>query len=333
MTHVSRWVQCSLLLAALVASGSVLAQPASTGSGQAYPAKTIRVIIPAAAGDSCDTLSRLVGYKVSEKLGQQFAIDNRPGAGGQLGLQMIAQAPPDGYTIGCGQGGNMVIVPLAYKKVPYDTYKDFAPIALMASNFLALAVHPAVPFQNMKDLITYAKANPGKLTFGTTGEGAFLHFATELLRKEAGFTYLHVPFKSVSAIFTDIMGGRIDATLGSFISIQPHAVSGRLKILGIAREKRTPNYPDFPTIAETVPGFASGGWFGFIAPAGMPKEMIALLNREMNAAMKLPDVRDKMTAFGLEIHTESPEFFTETIRSDFEKWGKLAKDIDFKPQQ
>ena len=299
---------------------------------QSYPAKTIRVIVPAAAGDSCDTLSRLVSYKVSEKLGQQFAIDNRPGASGMLGLQMIAQAPTDGYTIGCGQGGNMVIVPLAYKKVPYDTHKDFAPIALMASNFLALAVHPAVPFRGVKDLITYAKANPGKLTFGTTGEGAFLHFATELFRKEAGFTYLHVPFKSNAGIMTDMMGGRIDATLGSFVSLQPHAVSGRLKILGVARDKRAPNYPDYPTIAETVPGFASGGWFGFIAPAGMPKDMIALLNREMNAAMKLPDVREKMTAFGLEIHTESPAFFTDTIRSDFDKWGKLAKDIGFKPQ-
>jgi tripartite-type tricarboxylate transporter receptor subunit TctC len=301
-------------------------------SAQPYPAKTIRVIIPAAAGDSCDTLSRLVGYKVSEKLGQQFAIDNRPGASGMLGLQLIAQAPADGYTIGCGQGGNMVIVPLAHKKVPYDSYKDFAPVALMASNFLALAVHPTVPFRGMKDLVAYAKSHPGKLTFGTTGEGAFLHFATELLARDAGFKYLHVPFKSNAAIMTDIMGGRIDATLGSFVSLQPHAVSGRLKILGVAREQRAPGYTQFPTIAETVPGFASGGWFGFIAPAGMPKDMVALLNREMNAAMKLPDVRDKMTAFGLEIHTESPEFFTQTLRNDFEKWGKLAKDIGFKPQ-
>lgn len=299
---------------------------------QAYPAKTIRVIIPAAPGDSCDTLSRLVGYKAAEKLGQQFAVDNRPGAGGQLGLEMIARAPADGYTIGCGQGGNMVIVPLAYKKVAYDSYKDFAPVALMASNFLALAVHPSVPFKNVRDLISYAKANPGKLTFGTTGEGAFLHFATELLARDAGFKYLHVPFKSTGAIFTDMMGGRIDATLGSFISIQPHAVSGKLKVLGVARDKRAPNYPQFPTIAETVPGFASGGWFGFIAPAAVPKDIIALLNREFNAAMKQPDVREKMTALGLEIHTEPPEFFTQTLRSDFEKWGKLAKDIGFKPQ-
>jgi tripartite-type tricarboxylate transporter receptor subunit TctC len=299
---------------------------------QAYPIKPVRVIIPAAPGDSCDVLARLVGRPAGERLGQQLVIDNRPGAGGQLGLTLLTQAPPDGYTIACGQGGNMVIVPLAYQRVPYDTLKDFEPIAVMASNFLALAVHPSVPFKTTKDLVTYAKANPGKLSFGTTGEGAFLHFAIELLRVQAGFTYNHVPYKSVSGIITDILGGRIDATLGSFISLQPHFVSGKLRTLGVARATRAPGYPNIPTIAESVPGYTSGGWFGFIAPAGTPKDVIALLNREMNRAMTLPDVREKMTAFGLEIHTESPEFFAETIRSDFQKWGKLARDIGFKPR-
>ena len=308
------------------------AQPTSTSAGQAYPGKAIRVIIPASPGDSCDVLARMVGQKVSERLGQQMVIDNRPGAGGQLGLQLLTQAPAYGYTLACGQGGNMVIVPLAYQKVAYDAQRDFAPVALMASNFLALVVHPSVPFKSMKDLIAYAKANPGKLSFGTTGEGAFLHFAVELLRTQAGFTYTHVPYKSVSAILTDITGGRIDATLGSFISLQPHVVAGKLKMLGVARATRAPNYPQFPTIAETIPGYASGGWFGFIAPANTPKAVITLLNTEMNRAMTLPDVREKMTAFGLEIHTEPPEFFAETIKSDFVKWGKLARDIGFKPR-
>ena len=303
---------------------SVIAQP--------YPNKAIRVIVPAAPGDSCDTLARLVGQKVSEKLGQALTVDNRVGAGGALGLEMIARAPTDGYTIGCGQGGNMVVLPLAQKKLPYDTFKDFAPIALMASNFVALTVHPSVPFKNTRDLITYAKAHPGKLSFGTIGEGTFLHFTTELLAKEAGFTYLHVPFKGVSFIFTDIIGGRIDATINSFVSVYPHYMNKRLKVLGIARAQRLPSMPDMPTIAESVPGYVSGGWFGYIAPAGMAKDQIALLNRETNAAMKLPDVREKMTNFGLEIHIESPEYFTQTIRSDFDKWGKLARDIGFKAQ-
>ena len=317
---------------ALLSAGGSNAQTAATGVGQAYPARNIRVIIPGAAGDTCDIMLRLIGFKFAEKTGQSFIMDNRVGASGQLGLQLIAQAPPDGYTIGCGQGGNMVIIPLAYKKVAYDSFKDFAPIALMASNFLALAVNPNTPFKTTRELINYAKANPGKLTFGTNGEGAFLHFATELFRKEAGFTYFHVPFKTASIIVTDLIGGRIDAVMSAFITVQPHAVSGRIRILGVAREKRAPNYPDFPTIAETVPGYTSGGWFGAIAPAGMPKEMVALLNREMNAAMKMPDIREKAALVGLELHTEPPEFFAQTLRNDFEKWGKLASDIGFKPQ-
>ena len=180
--------------------------------------------------------------------------------------------------------------------------------------------------------MTYARANPAKLTFGTTGEGAFLHFATELLRTKAGFTYLHVPYKTYPNVVNDLMGGRLDASLGSFVGIQPHVTAGRLRLLGVATAKRVPQYPDFPTIAESVPGYTSGGWFGFIAPSGMPKDMISLLNREMNAAMKLPDVREKMNACGLIIHTEPPEYFTDVIRRDFEVWGKVARDIGFKPQ-
>ena len=298
---------------------------------QGYPNRAIRVIIPAAPGDSCDVLARLVGQKVGERLGQQLTADNRPGASGQLGMQLIAQSAPDGYTIGCGQGGNMVIVPLAYQKVAYDTFRDFAPIQLSVSNFLALVVHPSVPFKNVKDMVAYARANPGKLAFGSNGEGAFIHFSVELLRTKGGFTYLHVPYKSVTAIITEIMSGRIDATISSFISLHPHITSGRLRLLAIGRATRSPKYPEFPTIAETLPGYENGGWFGFIAPARTPKEIITLLNREMNRAMKLPDVAEKLDTFGLEVHTEPPEYFTNVIRRDFEKWGKVARDIGFKP--
>ena len=298
---------------------------------QSYPNKAIRVIIPAAPGDSCDVLTRLISPRLSEKLGQAVVIENRPGSGGQLGLTLIKQAAPDGYTLGCGQGGNMVIVPIAYSKVAYDTQKDFAPVSLMASNFLALAVNPNVPFKTTADLINHAKANPGKVSFGTTGEGAFLHFATELLRMQAGFTYLHVPYKSNALIMTEIMGGQIDATLGSYISLQPHVASGKLRMLGIARAARLPAYPNVPTIGETVPGFVSGGWFGIIAPAGTPKDIVSLLNREVNAAMTQAAVKEQMNTLGLETHLETPEFFSDTIRRDFGQWGKLARDINFKP--
>ena len=315
-----------------VGLAAVAALLSSESPAQAYPAKPVRVIVPAAPGDSCDVLTRLIGQKVGERLGQAFTADNRPGASGMLGLQLIAQAPADGYTIGCGQGGNMVIVPLAYAKVPYDTFRDFAPIQLTVSNFLALVVHPSVPFRNVKDLVAYAKANPGKVAFATNGEGAFIHFSVELLRTMGGFTYLHVPYKAVSAIVTDIMSGQVDATISSFISLYPYVTSGRLRLIAIGRATRSPKYPEYPTIAETLPGYENGGWFGFIAPAKMSKEQIALLNREMNRAVKLPDVAEKLDTLGLEVHTESPEYFTEVIRRDVDKWGKVARDIGFKPR-
>ncbi len=275
-------------------------------------------------------LARLIGQKVGERLGQPLAVDNRVGAGGQLGLQLLAQSPADGYTIGCGQGGNMVIVPIAYKKVAYDTLKDFVPIQIPVTNFLGLVVHPSVPFQNVKDLVAYGKANPGKLVFGSNGEGAFVHFSVELLRTLGGFTYLHVPYKGVAPILTDIISGRIDSTITSFVSVQPFVNAGRLKLLAIGRATRSPKYPEYPTIAETLPGYENSGWFGFIAPAGTPREIVVLLNKEMNRAMTQPDVREKLDTYGLEIHTESPEYFADVIRRDMEKWGKVARDIGFK---
>ena len=304
--------------------------PAGESAAQAYPARPVRLIVPAAPGDSCDVLSRLIGQKVGERLGQPLAVDNRVGAGGQLGLQLIAQSPADGYTIGCGQGGNMVIVPIAYKKVAYDTLKDFAPIMIPVTNFLGLVVHPTVPFKNVKDLVAYGKANPGKLVFGSNGEGAFIHFSVELLRTLGGFTYLHVPYKGVAPVLTDIVSGRIDSTITSFVSVKPFVDAGRLKLLAIGRATRSPKYPDYPTIAETLPGYENSGWFGFIAPAGIPREIVVLLNKEMNRAVTQPDVREKLDSYGLEIHTESPEYFANVIRRDMEKWGKVARDIGFK---
>ncbi len=319
----TKWISglAALLLAAL--AGPALAQ--------GYPNKPIKIIVPAGAGDSCDILTRLIAPKLTERLGQPIVIDNRAGSAGQLGLTLIKQAPNDGYTLGCGQGGNMVIVPLAYAKVAYDSRKDFTPMAMMASNFVALVVSPKTPFKTVKELIDYGKANPGKLTFGTNGEGAFLHFATEQLRMMGGFEYMHVPYKDMGAVFTQMLGGDINASVGSFISVQPMTDSGKLRLLGIARATRSPDYPNIPTIAETVPGYTSGGWFGIIGPAGVPREITNLINKEVNWALQQPDVRERMKKMGLEIHTESPEFFTDLMNKDFENWGKVVKGMGFKP--
>ena len=299
---------------------------------QKYPVKTVRIFVPQLPGDACDTFGRLLGQKMSERLGQQFVVDNRPGASGSIGLALTAQAPADGYTFACGQGGNMSVLPHTMKKIPYDALKDFAPISLIATNYLALVVHPSTPFKNVGDFVKYLKSNPGKVAFASNGEGAFLHMATEMFRSYVGFTYLHVPFKGVSQMMQELMHGGVDASFSSFTGVYPYVQGGKVRLLAIAKETRAPNYPDIPTIAETVPGFSSGGWFGFVAPAKVPKDIIAVLNREANAALKLPDVRERLIALGLDLWTESPEYFGKLMVSEYEKYGKVARDIGLVPK-
>jgi tripartite-type tricarboxylate transporter receptor subunit TctC len=269
---------------------------------------------------------------MSERLGQPFVVDNRPGASGTIGLALAAKAPPDGYTFACGQGGNMSVIPHTMKDVPFDAMKDFQPVALIATNYLALVVSPTTPFKNVADFVKYLKANPGKVSFATNGEGAFMHMTTEVFRSFVKFEYVHVPFKGVAPAAAEVMAGRVDAAFGSFTGLYPFVTSGRVRLLGIAKATRAPNYPDLPTIAETVPGFTSGGWFGFVAPARVPKEIIAVLNREANAAMKRPEVRAKLEALGLEVWTESPEYLGKLMKSEYEKYGKVARDIGLEPK-
>ncbi|HYH41037.1 MAG TPA: tripartite tricarboxylate transporter substrate-binding protein [Burkholderiales bacterium] len=322
MTRIARLVW--LIAVCVSVPGAALAQK--------YPVKSIRVIVPQLPGDSCDTFARLIGQKVGESLGQQLIVDNRPGAGGTIGLQVAAQAPADGYTIACGQGGNMSVIPHTMKNVPYHALNDFVPIALVATNYLALVVHPSTPFKTVGDFVKYLKANPGKVAFASNGEGAFLHMATELFRSQVGFEYLHVPFKGVPQMGQELMSGRVEAAFASFTGMYPFIKSGRVRLLGIAKATRAPNYPDYPTIAETVPGFSSGGWFGFVAPANTPKEAIAVLNREMNAAMKMPDIRKKLEVLGLDVWTESPSFLGALMKSEYDKYGKVARDIGLVPK-
>ncbi len=324
-------IKSRIVAKAASALALLCAVPLAWSQPAGYPNKPIRLIVPAGSGDSCDILSRVIGPKLTERIGQAIVVDNKPGSSGQLGLTLIKQSPNDGYTLGCGQGGNMVVLPLAMSKVAYDSRKDFVPVAMMASNFLALVARPDAPFKNTQELIAYAKANPGKVTFGTNGEGAFLHFATEQFSQMAGYQYLHVPYKAISDVFTQMMGNQIDASMASYISVAPIIAGGKMKLLGIARAQRLPELPDVPTLAETVPGFASGGWFGIIAPAGTPKEIVSYLNREINVVLKMPDVQQRMKQLGLDVHTQPPEFFTELMERDFVAWGKVLQKMNFKP--
>jgi tripartite-type tricarboxylate transporter receptor subunit TctC len=320
------------LISSFVAGAFVTGAFVTAALAQSYPAKSIRIIVPQLPGDSCDTMSRLVGQKMSERLGQQVVVDNRPGASGSIGLAIAAKSPADGYTIACGQGGNMSVLPHTMKGIPYDAMKDFQGISLVATNYLALVVHPTTPWKNVGEFVKYLKANPGKVAFASNGEGAFIHMTTEQFRAQVGFKYLHVPFKGVPQMGQELMAGRVDAAFSSFTGMYPFIQSGRVRLLGIAKATRAPNYPDYPTIAETVPGFTSGGWFGFVAPARVPKDVIAILNREMNAALKMPDVRGRLETLGLEVWTESPEYFNKLLQSEFDKYGKVAKEIGLTPK-
>ncbi len=305
---------------------------AAAAAAQQYPQRAVRVIVPQLPGDSCDTFARLLGHHMGERLGQQFVVDNRPGASGSIGLAITATANPDGHTFACGQGGNMSVVPHTMKNVPYDAIKDFAPIALIATNYLALVVYPNAPFKTTGEFIKYLKANPGKVSFGSNGEGAFLHMAAELFRSQVGFEYVHVPYKGVVPMAQDVMTGRVHAAFSSFTGVYPFVQSGRVRLLGIAKATRAANYPDLPTIAETLPGFESGGWFGFVAPAKTPRQIITVLNREANAAMKRPDIRAKMETLGVDVWTESPEYFRDLMKSEYDKYGKVARDIKLVPK-
>lgn len=312
---------------ALVVSGL-----AGAAAAQSYPTRPIKVIIPFPPGDAADIMARLIGPKMAEHMGQQLIVENRPGASGQIGLEILKNAPADGYTIGVGQGGNLVVAPHTYKRLPYNPLKDFAPVALLATNYLAVVANPNVPFKTAAEMIAWAKSHPDRLTLATNGEGGFPHLAFENLAAMGGFKFQHIPYKGASQIITDVMGGQVQLGIGAYTSLSPHVLSGRVRLIAVTNPVRVPNKPDLPIFAEAVPGYDSRGWFGYVAPAATPREIVRRLNEEINRAMKQPDVAEKMTAAGLIIVTEPPEFFGEMIRSDYAKYGKLVRDIGFHPQ-
>jgi tripartite-type tricarboxylate transporter receptor subunit TctC len=299
---------------------------------QPYPSKPIRIVIPFPPGNTTDIMTRLIAPKMSERLGQPVIVENKPGASGMLGLEQVAKSPADGYTIACVQGGNMVVLPHTSKNIPYKPLEDFAPISVTTFNYLAIVASNEVPFKTIGEMVAYAKAHPGKLTVATNGEGGFPHLAFENLRTLGGFTYTHVPYKGSAAIATDVIGGQVMVGIDGITGMTPHIKSGRLRLLATTGKERAALWPNTPAAAEDVPGYESGGWFGYAAPAKTPREVILKLNEEINRAMRSPDVASKLETAGLIIRTESPEFFAEVLKADYEKYGRLVKAIGFVPQ-
>jgi tripartite-type tricarboxylate transporter receptor subunit TctC len=299
---------------------------------QAYPSKVIKIIVPFPPGNTMDLQSRLIAPTLIERLGKPVIVENRAGAGGVLGMNLAAKAPPDGYTIVASQGGHLCVLPHTSKGVLYDPLKDFEAIALTTLNYQVIYSGAGQPFKALPEMIAYAKANPGKLTVAHSGTGGFSHLAFEHLARLAGFTYTHVPYKGASEVITAALTGEVQAAIGGSAAVMAPVRAGRLNLLAVTSKNRVASLPDKPAAAEYVPDYEAPGWFGFVAPAHTPKEIVNKLNAEINRAMALPDVTEKMVAMEMAVVNESPKYFEELIKNDYAKYGKLVRDIGYQMQ-
>ena len=292
---------------------------------QTYPSKPVRVIVNFPPGAGSDIATRLVTAKLSESLGQQFVIDNRAGAAGNIGVEMAAHAAPDGYTLLAATAA-AAISQTIFSRIPYDLNRDFVPVAMIAASPFVLAVNPSLPVKSVRELIALAKSKPGQLSYATPGTGSSPHLAFELLKMQAGIDVLHVPYKGMVPAVTDVIGGSVSMTLGNTLTVMPSVRNGRLRGIAIATAERSAVVPELPTIAESgLPGFASGTWYGMMAPARTPREVVTLLNASVVRIVQLPEVREKLLAQGAEPLSGSPEQMGAYIRTEIVKWGKVAK--------
>jgi len=289
-----------------------------------YPTKPIRLLTPFAAGGGSDILARMIGPQVSEVLGQQIVVDNRPGGGGVLGAGIAVRSDPDGYTlivVSGSYGANA-----ALHDLPYDTVTDITPIILIGTTPLLVSVHPSVPIKTIKELIAHARANPGKLNFGSAGIGGLDQLAGELFKLETGVTFTQIPYKGSGPVMTALLGGEVDSSFTSLVPAIPHVKAGRLRALALTTPKRSRAIPDVPTIGETVPGYDVTHWYGMWGPKGIPREIVMRWNQEVARVLNTDTMKKWLEREGLEPAGGPPEEFQERIRSDVAKWKKVVKD-------
>jgi tripartite-type tricarboxylate transporter receptor subunit TctC len=299
---------------------------AGGADAQSYPVKPIRFIAPFAAGGALDTLTRTIAGRMQESWGQPVVVENRTGAGGNIGADIVAKAAPDGYTLVMGTIATHAINVSLYEKMPYDAVKDFAPVTIAASINNSLSLHPSVPAKNVQELVAYAKANPGKLTFGSAGSGTSQHLAGELFKTMAGVDMVHIPYKGGAPAMIDLLAGQISMTFGDIPTALPHIRAGKLRSIAVTAAKRSPLLPDVPTIAEQgLPGFDVSAWFGVFTTAGTPRPVVNQLNVEIVRILNLPDVREKLMGIGMEPVTNSPDEFAAFVRSEIAKWARVVK--------
>jgi len=294
---------------------------------QAFPTKPIKIVVTFPLGGAPDILSRLFGAKMQETWGHPVIVDNRPGAGGNIGADYVAKSPADGYTLVMGTVGTHAINASLYSKMPYDPVRDFAPVILVAQTPNLLVVNPAVPAKTVQELIDYAKANPGKVFFGSPGVGTSIHVSGELFNTMAGVKTVHVPYKGRQFAIPDLLAGQIQMMFDNMPSALPLAKEGKLRALAVTTARRHPAAPDIPTMSESgLPGFEATSWFAVYAPAGTPAEVVAKLNAEFNRIMTLADVREKLAGIGLDVAGGSPEVLAAYTRSELAKWAKVVRE-------
>jgi tripartite-type tricarboxylate transporter receptor subunit TctC len=296
-----------------------------------YPTKPIRLIVPFTPGGPSDILGRALGQNLAERLGQQVVIDNRGGAGGNIGAEIAARSGPDGYTIFLGTPGILIANP-AMGKVPFDTLRDFEPVMLAANMTSIMVLHPSVPARTLKEFIEYARARPGQLTYGSSGNGSASHLATELFKLTARVDIAHVPYKGAAPAVTDLLGGHLTVMLIGVPVSLPHVRTGKLTALGIASLQRYPAAMDLPTLAESgLPGFEVANWFAVLAPAGTPAATVARLNAELNAVLRIAETRERLLKQGFESGGGTPDQFATYLRAEMEKWTKVVREARIRP--
>lgn len=303
----------------------------TTGERIPYPVKPIRVVVPAAAGGGIDILARTIGAKLTEAWGQPVVVDNRAGGSQTIGTDVVAKAPPDGYTI-LFASGTHAVNPSLFRKLPYDSVNDFAPVTLLASAPNLLVVHPSLPVRTLKEFISFAKAKPRQLSYGSSGNGGTGHLSMEMLKSMAGIDLVHIPYKGTAPALNAILAGEVYAQVNQIMITAPQVKAGRLRALGVTSRNRSTVVPEVPTIAEAgVPGFHAAAWFGVMAPGRTPPAIVAMLSAEIVRILKTSEIRERLASQGADPVGNSPQEFAALIRSDIAKWEKLIKAFGIVP--
>jgi tripartite-type tricarboxylate transporter receptor subunit TctC len=315
--HGSRFLLCAAALQLTAPAGA-----------QSWPAKPIRFIIAQAPGGQNDVQARIIGQKLAEALGQPMVYDNRPGAGGQIGFELLAQTPPDGYTIAMGSISTLAVIPMMPRKPRYDPLRDFAPVTLVTTSPYVVTTHPSVPARSIKQLVALAKAQPGAIAYATAGSATGIHLTTELFMMTAGISMVHVPYKGGAPATTDLLAGQVAVMFNNVITAVPHVRTGRLRALAVTTAHRSPALPAAPTVAESgYPGFESNSWQGIVTRAGAAETVVARLNAEVVRILNSAEVRSINASQGNDIAASSPEVFLAYMRSEMEKWGKVIRAV------